>query len=139
MRRARETPNCEIGTYAVPAHRAKFVKQGSRVATDEAKTFRNLGEYGYQHGTVNHKDKQYVSGQVHTNNMEAFWGHVKRSLKGNYVNVSEKWLQTYLWEFEYRQNLRKSPHLMLEALLISFPRPEAALSASRGEDGQSVA
>lgn len=105
-------------------HLAQWVKHGSRVATDEAKAFMNLSEYGYRHGTVNHRDGQYVNGEVHTNNIEAFWGHVKRSIKGTYVNVSPKWLQTYLWEFEFRQNLRKNPHLMLELLLQAFPRPE---------------
>jgi transposase len=102
----------------------QWVKPGSRIATDEAGAFRELGEVGYMHGTVNHRAKEYVSGQVHTNTIEAFWSHVKRSLSGTYVSVSKKWLQTYLWEFEYRQNLRRSPHLMFELLLQSFPRPE---------------
>ena len=102
---------------------AEHVRKGSRVATDEAKAFQNLGDMGYRHGTVNHRDGQYVNGDVHTNNIEAFWGHVKRSVKGTYINVSPKWLQTYLWEFEFRQNLRKQPHVMLEMLLQAFPRP----------------
>lgn len=103
----------------------KWVRPGSRIATDEAGAFRELSELGYMHGTVNHSAGEYVSGQVHTNTIEAFWSHVKRSMRGTYVSVSEKWLQTYLWEFEFRQNLRKHPHLMLDALLISFPRPMA--------------
>ncbi|PSM19661.1 IS1595 family transposase [Nitratireductor sp. StC3] len=101
----------------------KWVRPGSRIATDEAGAFRELSELGYQHGTINHAEKQYVSGEVHTNNIEAFWSHVKRSMCGTYVSVSKKWLQTYLWEFEFRQNLRKQPHLMLDLLLQSFPRP----------------
>ncbi|WP_127598716.1 IS1595 family transposase [Nitratireductor alexandrii] len=121
----------ETVTRVIPSRRekdvlpaiAKWVRQGSRIATDEAKAFRNLGEYGYRHGTVNHSEGQYVSGQVHTNTIEAFWANVKRSIEGTYVSVSKKWLQTYLWEFEFRQNLRKHPHLMLDLLLRSFPRP----------------
>ncbi len=121
----------ETVTRVIPSRRekdvlpaiAKWVRQGSRIATDEAKAFRNLGEYGYRHGTVNHSEGQYVSGQVHTNTIEAFWANVKRSIEGTYVSVSKKWLQTYLWEFEYRQNLRKHPHLMFDLLLQSFPRP----------------
>ncbi|TPI34097.1 IS1595 family transposase [Mesorhizobium sp. B3-2-1] len=101
-----------------------WIKPGSRVATDEAGVFNELSELGYLHGTVNHSQGEYVRGQVHTNNIEAFWSHVKRSMRGTYVSVSEKWLQTYLWEFEFRQNLRKHPHLMLDLLLQSFPRPE---------------
>lgn len=107
----------------VVPHFHEWVKPGSRVATDEERSFRNLVEYGYLHGTVKHREGEYVNGPIHTNNVEAFWGHVKRSIKGTYVNVSPKWLQTYLWEFEYRQNLRKQPHVMLELLLQAFPRP----------------
>ncbi|TPI15406.1 IS1595 family transposase [Mesorhizobium sp. B4-1-3] len=110
--------------YVLPAI-FKWVKDGSRIATDEAGAFRELSELGYLHGTVNHSAGEYVNGAVHTNNIEAFWSHVKRSMRGTYVSVSRKWLQTYLWEFEFRQNLRKNPHLMLDALLLSFPRPRA--------------
>jgi transposase len=45
---------------------------GSRIATDEAGAYRELIENGYMHGTVNHSQEQYVSGQVHTNTIEAF-------------------------------------------------------------------
>lgn len=121
----------EVVTKVIPSKRAnhvvpailKWVRPGSRIATDEAGAFRELFEHGFMHGTVNHRDGEYVSGQVHTNNIEAFWSHVKRSMDGTYVSVSKKWLQTYLWEFEFRQNLRKQPHLMLDLLLQSFPRP----------------
>lgn len=121
----------EVVTQVIPSRKArhimpailKWVKQGSRVATDELLSYRELAENGYMHGTVNHSAKQYVSGEVHTNNIEAFWSHVKRSMRGTYVSVSKKWLQTYLWEFEFRQNLRKQPHLMLDLLLQAFPRP----------------
>ncbi|HZY22492.1 MAG TPA: transposase, partial [Beijerinckiaceae bacterium] len=45
------------------------------------------------------------------NIIEAFWAIVKRSIAGTYISVSKKHLQKYLWEFEFRQNLRKAPHL----------------------------
>lgn len=114
----------------------QFVKPGSRIATDEARTFKELSEHGYLHGTVNHSQKEYVRGEVHTNTIEAFWGNVKRAVQGTYVHVSPKWLQTYLWEFEFRHNLRKQPHLMFELLLQAFPRP--ALSSSQKEADRSV-
>lgn len=112
------------GRHVVPAI-LKWVKGGSRIATDEARSFRELSENDYLHGTINHSEGQYVNGQVHTNTIEAFWSHVKRSMRGTYISVSKKWLQTYLWEFEYRQNFRKQPHVMLDVLLRSFPRPYA--------------
>lgn len=121
----------EVVTEVLPSRKArhimpaifKWVRPGSRIATDESGSYNGLAENGYMHGRVNHRAKQYVSGQVHTNTIEAFWSHVRRSMNGTYVSVSKKWLQTYLWEFEFRQNLRKQPHLMLDLLLQSFPRP----------------
>lgn len=121
----------DVITRVIPSRRewsvmqplSEMVRKGTRVATDEGKAFRNTASFGYQHGTVNHSEGEYVNGDIHTNTIEAFWGNVKRSIKGTYVTVSRKWLQTYLWEFEYRQNMRKSPHLMFELLLQAFPRP----------------
>ena len=111
------------------------VKPGSRIATDEGRSFRNLPEEGFKHATVNHSAREYVRGQVHTNTIEGFWANVKRGIEGTYIHVSKKYLQTYLWEFEYRHNLRKTPHVMFDLLLLAFPRPEPL----RKEDGQNVA
>ena len=103
------------------------VIEGSTVYTDEAATFKTLPHFGYQHDTVNHSIKEWARGPVHTNNIEAFWSNVKRSIKGTYVWVSKKHLQTYLGEFEYRYNRRKSPQLMMDALLRAFPRASVRL------------
>lgn len=61
---------------------------------------------------------------VHTSNIEAFWGKVKRAVSATYISVSEKHLHTYMQEFEYRYNLSKQPHLMIELLMVAFPRPK---------------
>lgn len=134
----------EVVTRVIPNRRANSVvphivwnvKPGSKIATDEARAFNELSEHGYNHGTVNHAADQYVNGEVHTNTIEAFWGNVKRAVQGTYVWVSPKWLQTYLWEFEFRHNLRRQPHLMFELLLQAFPRPE--LSPSQKEVDRSA-
>jgi transposase len=98
------------------------VIEGSTVYTDDAKAFKSVKFMGYRHDSVNHSAKEYVRGPVHTNTIEAFWSHLKRSIAGTYVSVSKKHLQTYLHEFEFRHNLRKQPHLMLDALLQAFSR-----------------
>ncbi len=125
------------GTTVVP-HIMRNVKPGSRIATDEARAFLELRDAGYRHGTINHAKKEYVRGQVHTNTIETFWRHLKRGIEGTHIWVSKKHLQSYLWEFEFRHNLRTAPHLMFDALLLAFPRA-AAPSASRLADDQSVA
>ncbi len=104
-------------------HVMKFVKRGSKVYTDEGSAFKALTERGgYEHEAVNHSAKEYVRGDVHTNSIEGFWANVKRGIKGTYVHVSKKHLQTYLREFEYRHNLRRTPYLMFDCLLAAFPQ-----------------
>jgi transposase-like protein len=102
-------------------HVARYVKVGSKVYTDEHVGYNALG-MKYEHDAVNHSAKEYVRGDVHTNTIEAFWANVKRGIRGTYVHVSKKHLQTYLREFEYRHNLRRTPYLMFDCLLQAFPK-----------------
>ncbi|MDP2412257.1 MAG: IS1595 family transposase [Pseudolabrys sp.] len=117
----RHVQSRDAGTI-VP-HILKLAKPGSKIHTDEASNFRSLTErHGFDHETVDHSAKEYVRGDVHTNNIEAFWANVKRGINGTYVWVSKKHLQSYLHEFEYRHNLRQQPALMFELLLQAFPK-----------------
>ena len=102
---------------------AKWVVEGSRVMTDDARVYQHLNHEGYIHESVNHSEKEYVRGEAHTNTIELFWSMLKRGINGTYIHVSKKHLQKYLWEFEYRHNLRHSPHLMFEILLVAFQKP----------------
>ena len=99
------------------------VREGTTVYTDEAWAFRAMDSHGYTHESVNHLHKEYVRGSVHTNSIESFWSHFKRSVSRTYVCVSKQHLQTYLCEFEFLYNLRKQPSLMLDLLLQSFQKP----------------
>lgn len=100
----------------------QYVREGSYIASDTALAFKFIRSWGYSHGTVDHSTKEYVRGQVHTNTIEAFWANLKRGIKGTYVHVSEKHLSSYLKEFEYRHNLRRTPALMFEILVQAFSR-----------------
>lgn len=100
-----------------------WVRYGSRVFSDTEHVFGVPEMEVYRHERVNHAEGEYVRGTVHTNNIEAFWGIVKRSIAGTYVHVSKKWLQTYLREAEYRYNLRTQPYAMFDLLLQAFPAP----------------
>lgn len=101
---------------------ARWIKKGTRIATDSATTYGDL-VWEYRHGVVDHSKKEWVRGDVHTNTIEAFWAALKRGINGTHIWVSAKHLQKYLWEFEFRHNLRKQPHLMFDLLLLAFPRP----------------
>lgn len=105
------------GYFVVPAIRA-HVKPGVRITSDEARAFQGLGASGFVHKAVVHKRGERGA----TNNIEGFWSIVKRGIEGTYIHVSRKHLQKYLWEFEFRHNLRHQPHLMFDLMLRSFPR-----------------
>jgi transposase-like protein len=111
---------------SVIPHVVANVRPGSRVMSDEGHTFRDLRREGFRHESINHKAGEWARGDVHTNTIEAFWANFKRGVKGTYVHVSKKHLQSYLHEFEYRHNLRRQPVLMFEILVSAFSRVRLA-------------
>ncbi len=70
----------------------------------------------FVHGVVNHQES-YVEGDVHTNGIENAWSLFKRSITGSYHKISEKHLDRYLDEFEFRFNNRDNKYLFRDALL----------------------
>lgn len=92
------------GKTILPIMRER-VEKGSNVYTDEYRPYRSLG-VDFNHGLVNHSAEQYVSGTVHTNNIENFWSLLKRGIDGIYHHVSEKHLEKYVNEFTFRYNNR---------------------------------
>lgn len=98
----------------------RFVRQVvsddvSLVSTDEHSGYRYL-KWAMPHEVVKHGSGEYVRGEVHTNNMENFWGLLKRGIMGTYHNVSKKYLPLYLAEFQYRFNNRKNPNIFFDVV-----------------------
>ena len=75
---------------------------GAKIYTDEHPGYRSLSN----HESVNHRKRQYVKGDVHTNSIEGFWAIVKRTLLATYHHVSPKHLRSYLNESAGRLMLR---------------------------------
>ncbi len=83
------------------------VKIGSTLMTDEFKIYPRIAGQDYSHEVVNHAAKEYVRGETHTNTIGGFWSHLKRGIKGIYIQVCRKHLNKYCKEFEFRYNTRK--------------------------------
>jgi hypothetical protein len=81
----------------------------------------HLTENGYKHKRINHTEKVYVSGDIHTNTIEGFWSLVKRGISGVYHAVSAKHLQGYLNEYAWRYNHRDGK-AMFKSLLLRVLR-----------------
>ena len=92
----------------------EYVLPETIVFTDEAGAFHGIGTLTerYQHRRVNHLQKVYVSGDVHTNTIDGFWSLVKRGIGGVYHSVSAKYLQSYLDEYSFRYNRRDFGNLI---------------------------
>ena len=71
----------------------------------------------YFRQSVNHSQGEYVRGDVHVNNMEVMWGHIKRSLKGTHKAVSKHYLQSYLDSFVFHYNNRDNDKKRFSSLL----------------------
>ena len=103
-------------------HVRKYVIPASTIYTDEMGAYDPLKQDGYNHQKINHMEKVYVSGNVHTNTIEGFWSLVKRGIGGVYHSVSAKHLQGYLNEYAWRYNHRDDGRSQFETLLLRASR-----------------
>lgn len=84
------------------------IAQSARLMTDEHPSYRGPGKYFAAHQTVNHSAKEYARGDITTNTVESSFAILKRGLNGTFHSVSEKHLQRYCHEFDFRWNTRQS-------------------------------
>ena len=95
----------------------KNVKKSADIYNDEWHGYKNLKKF-YNHSIVKHGAREFVKGKSYTNNIEGFWGILKRGIYGIYHFTSKKHLQIYLDEFVFRYNTRKmSEQSRFETLL----------------------
>ncbi len=84
----------------------KNVATGSTVYTDEHKGYSGME---FKHDKVNHSEKVYVKGDVHTNGIESFWAIIKRAHMGTFHQWSKKHLFRYVNEFSFKANTNGLP------------------------------
>jgi len=82
----------------------EHVEPGAQLFTDALKSYEGL-DAEYVHQIVDHA-VEYVKGHVHTNGMENFWSHLKRTIYGTYIFVAPFHLFRYLDEQTFRFNNR---------------------------------
>lgn len=80
----------------------------ARLVTDEAAQYRAVASHFASHQHTSHANGEYVRGDVHSNTVESSFAILKRGLYGTFHSVSEKHLQRYANEFDFRWNTRIS-------------------------------
>lgn len=106
--RSRKSLETFIREYVDPATK--------RIMTDEWVGYPNMTDRDTLHERVNHFLKEYVRGDVHVNSVENVWSLLKRSIVGSFHHVSEKHLDAYLDELEWRFNNRENPFLFRDTM-----------------------
>lgn len=81
------------------------IEQGGRIFSDTHTGYHGLVGLGYVHRTVHHGVEEYVSGEVHINGVEGFWGLSKTNMF-SYKGIRRKNWKEYLKEMEFRYNYR---------------------------------
>ncbi len=113
VRKAANSSHVELRQFV----REAVANGAARIITDEHRAYEHIGDDDTIHETVNHGRKEYVRGDVHTRTVENAFSLFKRSLVGSFHQMSEKHLDRYLDEFEFRYNNRKNKYLFRDTLL----------------------
>jgi transposase-like protein len=74
------------------------------------------GRHKNLHKTINHSEKVYARGDIHTNTAESAFSLLKRGIIGTWHRLSAKHLQAYLEEMTFRFNRRKRSDIFLDTL-----------------------
>lgn len=93
--------------YIFKTIQERMVK-GSSLYTDGFKMYRGITKLGYIHEFVDHEGGEYTRGDVHTNNIEGFWGILKRKMScigGMRRQHLHLFVGEIVWKFNHRTQL----------------------------------
>lgn len=124
-----------LRAYHVPSITADTLKpileeqihKDARLMTDGANFYTKIGKHFASHEIVNHLAGEYARGDVTTNNVESFFGVLKRGIRGVYQHVSPEHLHRYVGEFAFRHNHRTS---------LGCTDTDRAINALKGIEGK---
>jgi transposase-like protein len=88
-----------------PIVRANVARE-TALMTDTWSAYPAVGREFASHEMVNHRAKEYVRGDAHTNTIEGFFSIFKRGMRGFYQHCAEHHLHRYLAEFDFRYSNR---------------------------------
>ena len=87
---AKVTPDVKAKTLYPIIH--ERILPASTIYSDEFAVYDQLASEvnGYVHNRIQHAQKVYAIGDIHTNTIEGFWSLIKRGIGGVYHAVSQK-------------------------------------------------
>ncbi len=97
----------------------QHISASSIVITDQNIIYNGIEQMYSKHWTINHNET-FVNGDIHTNNIENAWKHLKKFIDGTYFHVSERHFDRYLDEYTYRWNRRQESDKRLFESFVPF-------------------
>jgi len=99
--RSRVIPDVKPDNLRAVLHEQTDPK-ATHLHTDTSAQYKVLGKGFASHEAVNHMVREYVRGDVSTNQAESYFAQLKRSLDGTHHHVSRVHLHRYVTEFDFR-------------------------------------
>jgi transposase-like protein len=96
----------KVTTRNLRAIMVKNIRSSANIMTDDFVSYRGTNVLFASHNVINHGNKEYVRGDVHTNTVEGYFSILKRGIIGVYHHVDSNHLHRYLSEFDFRYNER---------------------------------
>jgi transposase len=87
------------------------------IFTDDWPAYKPLRGEFLDHKVINHSAGLYVRGDIYTNTIEGAFGNAKTGMRGVYKKVSPRYLQSYLDEYSWRHNAKRSNRALFTQLL----------------------
>jgi transposase-like protein len=104
--RSKVVPNV-TGQNLLAAIRGDVATERAIIHTDGSFRYPQIAKHFAGHESVNHEAREWVRGDVTTNQVENYFSQLKRSIDGTHHHVSVPHLQRYLAEFDFRYTYRK--------------------------------
>jgi len=90
-----------------------YIEQQSTIITDEHTSYKGIknicninGETLFNHKSVNHSEEYQNDEGVNTNFAESYFSRLRRMVIGQHHSLSKKYLELYVNEITYRENMR---------------------------------
>ena len=113
----------KLDIHAIGSILHKHAMKGTMIYTDGYKMYRGLKNSGFLHAYVDHDGGEYARGEIHTNNIEGFWGILKRKL-GCIGGMRRDRLYLFVgeivWRFNHRTLSTEKQEQILLNLIIKF-------------------
>lgn len=100
----------------------QHITKSATLLTDSHRSYTFVGKQFYEHiaikhTTVDNKPNYKTVGFKHTNSVEGFFSHLKRTINGTHIQVSKQHLQAYANECAFRYTHRAHGQKMFHVIL----------------------